>query len=92
MNDQLHASGSEEFYRAVLRLRNEEECRGFFEDICSNRELQTIEQRFLLLYLLSIGKSYVEIKEQTGASSATVSRASRILNNGKCDIEDIISR
>ncbi|MEA4814392.1 MAG: YerC/YecD family TrpR-related protein [Oscillospiraceae bacterium] len=92
MNENLHADGSQAFYKTVLKLRSEDECRRFFEDICSLRELKTIEQRFMLLYLLSLGKSYAEIGESTGASSATISRAVRIINDGKSDIEDIITR
>jgi TrpR-related protein YerC/YecD len=92
MNENLHADGSEAFYKTVLKLRGEDECRRFFEDICSLRELKTIEQRFSLLYLLSLGKSYAEIEKATGASSATISRAMRIITGGESDIEDIINR
>ena len=92
MKQELHHSGSEAFYEAVLKLKTVDECRGFFEDICSAYELQTIEQRFQLLYLLTTGHSYSEIAAQTGASSATISRASRQLNNSSCDIASIIRR
>ena len=55
-------------------------------------ELRTIEQRFQLLYLLTCGNSYSEIEAETGASSATISRASRQLNNSHCGIAGIIAR
>ena len=92
MKKELHHSGSEAFYETVLKLRGIDECRCFFEDICSSHELRTIEQRFQLLYLLSCGSSYSEIEAETGASSATISRASRQLNNSHCGIAEIISR
>lgn len=92
MKKELHHSGSEAFYETVLKLKDVDECRCFFEDICSSHELRTIEQRFLLLYLLSCGSSYSEIEAETGASSATISRASRQLNNSHCGIGEIISR
>ena len=92
MKKELHHSGSEAFYETVLKLKNVDECRCFFEDICSTHELRTIEQRFQLLYLLTSGCSYSEIEEETGASSATISRASRQLNNSHCGIAEIIQR
>ena len=67
-------------------------CRAFFEDICSPHELRTIEQRFQLLFLLTSGRSYSEIGEITGASSATISRASRQIANSHCGIAEIILR
>ena len=92
MKKELHHSGSEAFYETVLKLRTMEECRGFFVDICSSHELRTIEQRFQLLYLLSRGSSYSAIEAETGASSATISRASRQLGNSHCNISEIIVR
>jgi TrpR-related protein YerC/YecD len=92
MKKELHHSGSEAFYETVLKLEDVDECRSFFEDICSARELQTIEQRFLLFYLLARGDSYSEIEEETGASSATISRASRQMADSHCNIADIVRR
>lgn len=92
MKKELHHSGSEAFYETVLKLKDADECRCFFEDICSPHELRTIEQRFALLYLLTSGNSYSEIAEETGASSATISRASRQLNSSHCDLAGVIAR
>lgn len=77
MKQELHHDGSDALYETVLKLQSTDECRAFFEDICSPHELRTIEQRFQLLFLLTSGRSYSEIGEITGASSATISRASR---------------
>lgn len=92
MKNELHGAGSDAFYETILKLKDVDECRGFFKDICSAYELQTIEQRFQLFYMLVSGCSYSEIEAQTGASSATVSRGSRQLNNSNCDIAEIIRR
>lgn len=92
MKRELHHSGSEVFYETVARLKNADECRLFFEDICSTHELRTIEQRFQLFYLLASGSSYSEIAEQTGASSATISRGSRQLKDANSDLLEIIRR
>lgn len=72
----------EVFYQAVLSLRTPEDCRLFFEDISTIKELQAMAQRFRVACLLDAGRNYVEVSEQTGASSATISRVSRCLNYG----------
>ena len=70
------------FYQAVLSLRTEAECRLFFEDISTIKELQAMVQRFRVACLLDSGSNYLEVSEATGASSATISRVNRCLNYG----------
>ncbi len=74
--------GEEEFYQAVLALQTAEDCRDFFEDICTIKELQAMCQRFRVACLLDGGSNYLEVSEATGASSATISRVNRCLNYG----------
>ena len=33
-------------YRAILTLKDEEECYAFFQDLCTVSELRAMEQRF----------------------------------------------
>jgi len=73
----------EYLYRAVLSLDTAEECRAFFEDICTIKELYSMAQRITVARLLSCGKTFNEIVEKTGASSATISRVNKALNFGK---------
>ena len=73
---------SGELYRAILRLKDEQECYDFFQDLCTVPELRSMEQRFEVAYLLYKGWIYSDILERTGASSATISRVSRSLNYG----------
>ena len=70
------------FYEAVLSLKTEEECRLFFEDISTIKELQSMSQRFRVACLLDGGSNYLEVSEATGASSATISRVNRCLHYG----------
>ena len=70
------------FFEAVLTLRTQEDCKRFFEDICTIKELQAISQRFRVACLLDSGSNYLEVSEATGASSATISRVNRCLNYG----------
>ena len=82
MNKRIKTERSDEMYKAILTLENIEECRKFFDDLCSVTELQAMEQRFQVAVLLHQGLSYNEILERTGASSATISRVNRSLQYG----------
>ena len=64
-------------YEAILRLNDLEECIRFFDDLCAVTELRTLEQRYDVAGCLVQGKVYSEIRRETGASSATVSRVNR---------------
>lgn len=83
MNKQTKKPRNEEMYGAILTLKTVEECISFFEDLCTITELQAMEQRFQVASLLNQGCIYNEILEQTGASSATISRVNRSLQYGQ---------
>ena len=72
----------ENLYEAVLSLKTKDDCRKFFEDICTIKEVQDLSQRLEVASLLSSGKNYQEVCKLTGASTATISRVSRCLNYG----------
>ncbi|GAB6086406.1 YerC/YecD family TrpR-related protein [Alkaliphilus crotonatoxidans] len=69
-------------FEAILKLESIEECYRFFEDICTIKELQSISQRLEVAKLLKDGKTYSEIEDATGASTATISRVNRCLHYG----------
>ena len=69
-------------YEAILTLKDLDECRKFFSDLCTVAELRAMEQRFEVAMLLSEGMIYNDILERTGASSATISRVNRSLQYG----------
>ena len=81
-----------DLYRAVLELRDPEECFAFFSDLCTVAELKAIEQRFTIAQMLSQGMIYSEILEKTGASSATVSRVNRSINFGMDSYAKLFAR
>ncbi|MBE5732973.1 MAG: hypothetical protein E7353_08090 [Clostridiales bacterium] len=70
-------------FEAVLALKSIEECRRFFEDVCTIKELDAISQRLEVASLLSNGKNYQEVTALTGASTATISRVNKCLQYGK---------
>ena len=69
-------------FEAILSLENKEECYRFFEDICTIKELKAISQRLEVVKLLVSDQTYHAIENQTGASTATISRIDRALNYG----------
>ena len=79
-------------YKAILELKDEDECRRFFQDLCSMTELSAMEQRFEVARLLYQGRVYTEILGQTGASSATISRVNRALNYSADGLRDLFVR
>lgn len=73
---------TDSFFDAVLTLKTREECYKFFGDACTPKEINTIAQRFAVAKMLNEKKIYNEIVEATGASTATISRVSRAINEG----------
>ena len=69
-------------YETIAKLKDAEECRRFFEDLCTPVELRSMEQRFDVAGYLQQGLVYLDILQKTGASSATVSRVRRAMLDG----------
>lgn len=93
MNNRNKRSNPEhELYQAILKLQSVEECYNFFVDLCTVSEMKAMEQRFEVAKLLSQGMIYNDILEQTGASSATISRVNRSLNYGTDSYRTLFAR
>ena len=82
----------ESLYEAILSLKSMDECKKFFQDLCTVSELRAMIQRFEVALLLSEGMIYNDILERTGASSATISRVNRSLQYGEGAYLEIIPR
>ena len=92
MSKFLDKPSSDTLYRAIVSLRDEDECRKFLQDLCTVSELKAMEQRMEVAMLLDDGLIYSEILERTGASSATISRVNRCLHYGADGYRTIIPR
>ena len=79
-------------YEAILSLKDVDEAIRFFDDLCSVTELRAIEQRFQVAKLLSEGHIYNAILDETGASSATISRVNRSLQYGTGGYDIVLNR
>lgn len=87
-----HTEETKELFEALLTLSSVEECAAFLEDVCTIKEVQDIAQRLKVARLLHAGCSYHTISEQTGASTATISRVSRCLEYGSGGYRTVIAR
>ena len=92
MSKFLDKPESNTLYRAIVALKDEEECHRFLQDLCTVSELKAMEQRINVAMLLDEGLIYSEILERTGASSATISRVNRSLSYGTGAYEKIFAR
>lgn len=72
----------EEFYKAILSLKTIEECRNFFADLCTYKEIEQMTQRIISAKLLLKGETYEEVIKKTDISSATLSRVSKCVKYG----------
>ena len=89
MHNKLQNENMDFLFKAILSLETLEECYDFFEDLCTVQELKTLSQRIVVAKMLSEKSVYTDIVEQTGASTATISRVNRSLQYG-CDGYDKI--
>ena len=92
MKKDIHSEAVEKLFTAVMSLKNMEECYLFFEDICTVNELLSLSQRFDVGSRLLEKQTYQEISKATGASTATISRVNRLLNDKKNGIEMAAAR
>ena len=81
-----------QFFKAVLALESEEECRIFFDDILTLNELKALSQRLEVARLLKGEATFAEIAEKTGMSSATISRVNRCLKYGEGGYKTVLER
>ena len=92
MSRTIRTEAVSELFEAVLQLKDKEECYRFFEDVCTVNELLSISQRFEVAKMLTQKKTYLEIAEKTGASTATISRVNRALMYGQDGYSMILDR
>ena len=83
MSKNLKTEAVDHLFDAILCLKDRAECYTFFEDVCTVNELFSLSQRFEVAKMLREQKTYLDIAEKTGASTATISRVNRCLNYGE---------
>ena len=63
--------------KALVAIDNEKDCEALLEDLMTRKEMLDIAQRMLVAKMLSEQIVYNKIVEETGASTATISRVNR---------------
>ncbi len=92
MNKKIQTAAVDHLFEAILCLDSKEECYSFFEDLCTVNELLSLSQRYEVASMLKDHKTYLEIGEKTGASTATISRVNRSLNYGNDGYDLVFGR
>ncbi|TCT14613.1 Trp operon repressor family [Natranaerovirga pectinivora] len=92
MSKNIRTDAVDQLFNAVLHLKDVKECYDFFEDICTVNEILSLSQRFEVAKMLREQKTYLEIADKTGASTATISRVNRSLNYGNDGYDMIFAR
>ena len=92
MSKKIRTTEVDHLFDAILTLENKEECYTFFEDVCTVNELLSLSQRFEVAGMLRDQRTYLDIAEKTGASTATISRVNRSLNYGNDGYDMVFNR
>ena len=82
----------EQFFRAVVSLESEDECRRFFDDVATIKELLELSARLEVARMLDSGAVFSEISRETGASSATISRVNKCLTYGEGGYKAVLDK
>lgn len=88
----MKSEETDHLFEAILALENEEECYRFFDDLCTFGELQAMTQRLEVARLLRAGKTFTQISEETGVSSATITRVNKCIAYGTGGYEMVLDR
>lgn len=92
MNDKIKNESIDHLFDAILCLNDKDECYRFFEDLCTVNELLSLSQRLEVAHMLTNNKTYLEIAEKTGTSTATISRVNRSLHYGNDGYQLVFDR
>ena len=82
MSNNVHNEAVDSLFDAILTLKDRRECYAFFMDVCTMNEISSLAQRYEVAGMLRDKRTYLDISEKTGASTATISRVNRSLNYG----------
>ena len=92
MNRKLKDEDMDILFRGILKLQTVEDCYDFFEDLCTIAELRAMVQRFQVARMLDEGRIYSDIVQETGASTATISRINKCLVYGADGYQRVLER
>ncbi len=92
MKKNLFNKDTNALFEAILELKNIDECRAFFQDLCTYQELDAMAQRLHVAKMLYTHHVFTDIVAETGASTATISRVNRSIKNGEEGYKAVFER
>lgn len=92
MGQTIHTEAVDLMFDAMQTLKTREEYYAFFEDLCTVKEVLSMAQRVEVAQQLTHGKTYIEVTNDTGASTATISRVNRIMNYGTDGLKNALKK
>lgn len=90
--NKLKSESVDLLYESILKLENLDEAYNFFSDLMTVNEILSLSQRIQVAQMLTKKLTYHQIEEETGASTATISRVKRSLNYGNDGLKIILER
>jgi TrpR-related protein YerC/YecD len=90
--DKIRGHQTDQLFKAMLELKDLDECYEFFDDLSTISELQSLAQRLEVAQMLMMKKTYDTIQSETGASTATISRIRRCVDYGSGGYEKVLGR
>lgn len=90
--DEKKQTLTEELYKAIVEIRDIDECEKFLIDLCTEKEIESLAQRLYVAKLLREDVTYSEIEKETKASTVTISRVSKALKSGREGYKTILDR
>ncbi len=90
INKKINSESMNKLFNYILSLESIDECYDFFQGLCTVNELKSFIQRVDVADMLIDGKTYIEICDETKASTATISRVNRSLNEAFNRYTDIL--
>lgn len=87
-----HDKATDDFCDGLLTLKTREEIYAFLEDVCTIKEILDISQRLQVAMQIDKGVGYTAISQETGVSTATISRVSKCYEYGSGGYKTVIER
>ncbi len=79
-------------FEAILSLKDIDECKRFFDDLCTRKEINDMAQRITVAKMLMNDDKYLDISAKTGVSSATISRVVKCLDEENSGYKTVLDK
>ena len=83
MDQKTKQQKKQDLYRLLAKTTDLEDIAALFDDLCTLKEIENMAERLYAAELLLEGNTYNQVMDQAEISSATLSRVSRCVQQGK---------